>query len=112
MFYLTKEEAAKILNLPLKSNYSSEEITKAYREAMKTNHPDHGGTDEMAKKINDARTFLRTYYINYSKSFDQKAQTQNYNEKPKNKYQNNQPKENIKRDKEYYSKEYIKKINE
>jgi hypothetical protein len=38
---------------------SAEEISKAYRDLMRRNHPDHGGDEERAKLINEAYATLK-----------------------------------------------------
>lgn len=55
---MTRNEAINILGLTQKNIYTEEEIKKAYRFAMNQNHPDHGGNEEQAKKINEARGIL------------------------------------------------------
>lgn len=79
---MTKEDAVKILGLSNKVNYTEDEIKKAYRTAMNQNHPDHGGNEEQAKKINEARSFLKKYYLqtfnnNVNKSYVNNSNTTN-----------------------------------
>lgn len=64
---MTRDEAINILGLVKKNIYTEEEIKKAYRFAMNQNHPDHGGNEEQAKKINEARSILsnKRTLINY-----------------------------------------------
>ena len=53
---MTVEEACAILGL--KPGASPEEIRAAHHRLMKQLHPDHGGTDYLATKINRARDVL------------------------------------------------------
>ena len=53
---MTKAEAYQILGL--KPNASQEEIRKAYKELMTKIHPDHGGNDYLAARINEAKDIL------------------------------------------------------
>lgn len=53
---MTAKEARTILNIP--EHASEKEIHQAYIEAMKRNHPDKGGSDYFALKINQARDVL------------------------------------------------------
>lgn len=52
----SEEEAYEILGL--KPGDSIEKIEESYRNLMKKNHPDSGGSEYIAKKINSAREFL------------------------------------------------------
>jgi hypothetical protein len=52
----TRENAFGILGL--RSGATEEEIRKAHRQLMKDHHPDAGGTEEMAAKINAAKDVL------------------------------------------------------
>ena len=53
---MTAELAYEILGL--QSNVSKDEITHAHRSLMQKMHPDRGGSDYLAKKINLAKDFL------------------------------------------------------
>lgn len=53
---MTKELALEILGLDAAAN--TEQVTKAHRTLMQKMHPDRGGTDYLAKKINAAKDFL------------------------------------------------------
>ncbi len=53
---MTKAEAYQILGL--KPNASQEEIRKAYKDLMTKVHPDHGGNDYLAARLNEAKDIL------------------------------------------------------
>ncbi len=55
-------EAKEVLNV--KDNANKEEIIQAYYSMMKKNHPDHGGSEYMAKKINCAKNILMKSFNN------------------------------------------------
>lgn len=54
--HLTTEEAALILGVAV--NATEEEVRDAHRRLIQKNHPDRGGTDYLAAKINQARDVL------------------------------------------------------
>jgi DnaJ-class molecular chaperone len=55
---MTEAEAYQILGL--KFGASKQDISEAHRKLIQKNHPDHGGSDYLAAKINLARkTLLR-----------------------------------------------------
>ncbi len=53
---MTREEACQVLGVS--NSASEEEIRDAYKRLMMKNHPDGGGTDYLAQKINQARDTL------------------------------------------------------
>lgn len=53
---LTREEAALILGVSPTAN--EEQVRDAHRRLIQKNHPDRGGTDYLASKINQARDML------------------------------------------------------
>jgi DnaJ family protein C protein 19 len=56
--HMTAEEAALILNLKNGKNSTKVEIERAHRNLMMKNHPDLGGSDYVATKVNEAKTVL------------------------------------------------------
>lgn len=54
--FMTREEAALILGVNV--NASDKDIGDAHRRLITKNHPDVGGTDYLAAKINQARDVL------------------------------------------------------
>ena len=57
------EEARKILKLPKKT--TRKEIIENYKKLAKEYHPDHGGSEELIKKLNYAYELLMEYCDNY-----------------------------------------------
>ncbi len=53
---MSAEEACEILGV--EPNASAEDIEAAYRKVMKSAHPDQGGSDWMAAKVNQAKDVL------------------------------------------------------
>jgi hypothetical protein len=53
---MTREEAMAILGL--KGSFTADDVRAAHRRLMKTAHPDLGGSDYLAAKINEAKEFL------------------------------------------------------
>jgi len=53
---MDKTEALRVLGL--KSNATAEDIKAAHKKLQRANHPDAGGTDYLAGKINQARDVL------------------------------------------------------
>jgi hypothetical protein len=53
---MSAEEACKILGV--EADATPDDIEAAYRRVMKSAHPDHGGSDWMAAKVNQAKDVL------------------------------------------------------
>ena len=53
---MSDDEARQILGVS--ENASDQEIEQAFRNEMKRAHPDQGGSDWMAAKVNQARDVL------------------------------------------------------
>ncbi len=53
---MTRDEAALILGL--RKNATQDEVRDAHRRLIQKNHPDQGGSDYLAAKINQARDVL------------------------------------------------------
>ena len=53
---MSRDEALAVLGL--KSGASTEDIKNAHRRLMKDFHPDRGGSDYLAAKINQAKDIL------------------------------------------------------
>lgn len=53
---MTADAARKILDVA--SDATREEINRAYKQQIKTVHPDHGGSDYLASRLNAARSLL------------------------------------------------------
>ena len=57
---MTIEEAAAVLGVS--TGASEDEVTAAYRKLITQIHPDKGGTDYLAAKINEARDMMMTRF--------------------------------------------------
>lgn len=54
-------KAAELLGLE-ENGYDAKVMKRAFAQAMKTAHPDHGGTDEAARAVNNARDVIRKHH--------------------------------------------------
>lgn len=55
------KKAEEMLGLE-EGDYDEKEMKRAFAQAMKTAHPDHGGTDEAARAVNNARDVIRKHH--------------------------------------------------
>ena len=53
---MSEDEARKLLGLA--KGASREEVARAHRSVMKTAHPDHGGSTDLAARVNEAKDVL------------------------------------------------------
>ena len=53
---MSEDEACKLLGLA--KGASREEVARAHRSVMKTAHPDHGGSTDLAARVNEAKDVL------------------------------------------------------
>ena len=53
---MSEEEACKLLGLP--KGASREDVARAHRSVMKKAHPDHGGSTDLAARVNEAKDVL------------------------------------------------------
>ena len=53
---MSEEEACQLLGLA--KGASREEVARAHRSVMKTAHPDHGGSTDLAARVNEAKDVL------------------------------------------------------
>ena len=80
--YNYSENPYKVLNLPINSKPTAEEIKKAYRNIALKKHPDAGGTKEEFQKVQDAYEYLdylrKNNYSNNSYSNNSYSDDSNY----------------------------------
>lgn len=57
---MTKTEAEQLLGLS--GSYSKKDLNNAYREKVKTAHPDMGGDNELMARINKANSYLKGFF--------------------------------------------------
>lgn len=54
----SEDEIGALAVLGLRPGASRDEIRGAHRRLLRNVHPDHGGTDELARRVNEARDIL------------------------------------------------------
>ncbi|KAK1322450.1 Mitochondrial import inner membrane translocase subunit TIM14-2 [Acorus calamus] len=55
---MTRREASLILGISSREAVTPEKVKEAHRRVMVANHPDAGGSDYLASKINEAKDVL------------------------------------------------------
>lgn len=58
---MNANEALKLLKIPKNFPITKEQISKAYKQQAKENHPDVCGSDEQMKQINEAHDWLNQH---------------------------------------------------